>query len=339
MLRAAALLLVSAAVSAQPSLDQFSISKDGLEGGPLVFNVTEASQPLHVFIAASSQGSEVDGISISMTVHNHFGGTATHTIPSIPPPSATISYALPRFLETGTYEVNVAIRDARGQSRRWTVDELAQAGLPNRFEVRVTNDFYAPEVAGIEIENVEDAFAPEGLARITFSDPSGILAYRVLAESPSGRRQTIGEYQAPIGVGPSHTFDLPFTLVRDVEEDEPAEEGLWRIAEIWVSDSNGTAHTLYGNDLFNLGFQTAFWVGPVPPEPAPEPGCGWPNPVRAGRAVSVPASAYVYDVRGRRVGRADVYGTLDTGDLSPGLYLARATGEEAETCRFTVSRR
>ncbi len=337
MFRALVLLVVAASASAQPSLDHFALSKGEVDGGPLVFDVTESSQPLHVSVAASSPGTAVNGIIVSMTVDDHFGETNYHTIPPVAASVATVEYHLPRFLETGTYELNVAVQDEHGRIRRWTVDELAVAGFPNRFEVRVTDDFYAPEVSEVEIENIGDAFHPQGLARITFYDPSGTLAYRVIAESPSGKRRTLGEYQAAVGVGPSHTFAVPFDLGRQDRQDEPAEEGLWRIAEIRVSDSNGTTHTLSGSDLFNLGLQSRFWVGPVPPEATPPPGCGWPNPVQAGRAVRVPASADVYDVQGRRVARADVYGVLDTVGLRPGLYLARPSGEEAETCRFTVA--
>ena len=105
---------------------------------------------------------------------------------------------------------------------------------------------------------------------------------------------------------------------------------------MWSSDSNGTPQALYKQDLFDLGIQSEFWVGPVPPTGTREVGCGWPNPVRQGRPVTVPASSVVYDVRGRRVARADAYGVLDTTSLSAGLYLARPATDDAATCQFVV---
>ncbi len=337
-LRVAALLLAATAASAQPSLDAFSLSAGDLDGSGLVFDLTDGPETLRLSVATSSPGTSVEGITVSMTVDTHFGSTATRVAPTIRQPSATVDYVLPRFLETGTYELNVGVHDAEGRIRRWTVDELANAGLPNRFEVRVTGDLAGPEISRVLIEPVADAFAPQGVAHVTLYDPSGILAYRVTAESPSGRRVTLGEMQAPVGQGPGHTFSVPFDLSSVTPLGEPAEEGRWTIVEIRASDSNGTTQAYSSHDLVSLRLQSGFWVGPVPPEAEATPGCGWPNPVRAGGAVRVPASAVVYDARGRRVGRADVYGVFDTTGLGAGLYVARVADEEDDSCRLTIVR-
>lgn len=335
----ALLLLVATATAAQPSLDAFSISSGELEAGLIVFDLTGSSKPLLLSVAASSPGTEVDVISVSMTLLNHFGGTTHLTVPNISDSPATVSFPLPRFLETGTYKLNVAVRDVEGSTLRWTHDELANSGFPNRFEVRVTGDLYPPVLENVEIANIEDAFAPQGLGAFTFNDPSGILAYRVIVESPSGKSQTIAEFRAGVGFGPTHTFSSPFDLSRGAQREDPAEEGLWTITEVRATDSNGTTGSLYTRDFTSLGLQSRFWVGPVPPEPTPEAGCGWPNPVRAGGTVSLSASAHVYDVRGRRVARADVYGALDTTGMAAGVYLARASVEGDTPCRFTVTPR
>lgn len=334
MLRTTALvLLTAAAASAQPSLDAFTVTRGVLTDDAPVFDLTGGPDVLRLSVNASSPQAEVRSISVSMTVFDHFGGTAQRTVPVITGPSGTVDYPLPRFLETGVYRLNVAVQDASGQSRRWTTDELAAAGLPGQFEVQVTGDLDAPVVAAVEVDPVADPASPRGTARFTINDPSGVLAYRVVARSPSGVRRVLGERQSSVGVGPGHTFQTSFDLSDGSRA--PVEQGRWSIAEIRTVDSNGTSQTLTARDLVNLGLQSSFAVGEVPPEQAAGPACGAPNPVAAGGVVRLPASAEVYDVRGRRVARTDDQGGLPTEGLSAGLYLVRA-GEGVPPCRFTV---
>ena len=326
--------LLAASASAQPSLNQLALS-NGRFDGSAVFDLTDAAGVLHLRVAASSPGSEVEAISFLLSVDDHFGGTTTRALPTITDATAAADVALPRFLQTGTYRLTVGVIDADGRVIRWTPDELAGIGLPNQIEVRVEGDVYAPELAALDVENVADPFAPQGTVRATFYDPSGTLAYRVVVASPQGRRYTLAELQSAVGEGPGHTFTSAFSLPR--RGDGPAEEGAWTVVEVRATDSNGTTSVLGTHDLTALGLRSRFWVGPVPPEGPPEVGCGWPNPVVAGRAVRVPASARVYDVQGRRVGQADPFGAFDTAGLGAGLYVARDDDADAP-CRFTVAR-
>lgn len=330
------LLAVSAAATAQPQLHRLTVSSDIESDQVPQFQVTEAPADLVLKIAASVSGGEVEGISISMSADDHFGGHSRLVVPTITTPEATVRYPLPRFLETGTYRLNVAVVGTDGLSRRWTPDELAEAGLPYQFEVIVVGDLEAPAVTSIEIPPIEDAAQPRGVARFTFRDRSGVLAYRVVVAAPSGRRYVLADHQSNVGVGPTHTFTVPFDLFTGPQLDGPAEEGYWSIAEVHTTDSNGFSQILTGRDLFNLEVQNRFAVGDVPPEVAAGPGCGAPNPVALGATVRVPASADVYDVRGRRVARAAEDGALSTDGLSRGIYLTRSATPGEPPCRFTV---
>ncbi len=208
--------------------------------------------------------------------------------------------------------------------------------MPNRFEVVVTGDSEAPTVVNVVIAPIEDPAQPRGLAHFTFRDPSGVLAYRVVVAAPSGRRHVLADYQSNVGVGPAHTFSVPFDLFTGPLLDGPAEQGYWTIVDVRTTDSNGVTQVVTGRDLSNLGVQSRFAVGDVPPDVAQGPGCGDPNPVVLGATVRVPASADVYDVRGRRVARAAPDGSLATDGLSRGVYLARSEEPDAPPCRFTV---
>ena len=335
MCRAAALaLLTAAAAVAQPSLDSFSVSSERVESRALVFDLTDGPGVLRLSASASSAQAKVEGISVSMTVLDHFGGTAHRAVPTIAGGSGTVDYVLPRFLETGTYRLNVAVRDAAGQTQRWTPDELAAAGLPSQFTVRVADDLSGPIVVAVAVDPVADPAAPRGTARFTFNDPSGILAYRVIVRSPSGTRRVLAEHRSSVGVGPGHTFQTAFDLSGGTGA--PVEEGRWTIAEVRTVDSNGTAQTLTTRDLVNLGLQASVAVGDVPPDATGGPACGVPNPVPAGVTVRLPATADVYDVRGRRVARTSPEGALPTAGLGAGVYLVRSGVEGEPACRFTV---
>ena len=336
MIRLLALLAVSAAVSAQPSLDRLTVASDPETSAIPRFELTRGSQDLVLTVAASADDARVSGISITMAALDHFGGVARLEVPPVASAEAVIRYPLPRFLETGTYRLNVAVVDDQGYSRRWTADELVAEGLPDRFEVRVVGDLEAPSVASIDVLPIVDPARPQGTVRLTLNDPSGILAYRVVTVSPSGRRRVLAEAQSSVGVGPSHTFTASFDLSTGARLDGPAEQGWWSIAEVHTTDSNGTSQVLSGRDLVNLELQSRFAVGDAPPDPEPGPACGAPNPVASGAAVRLPASADVYDARGRRVARTAPDGTLATDGLGRGVYLTRPATPGERPCRFTV---
>ena len=267
---------------------------------------------------------------------DHFGGTARLTVPTIRSAQATVRFPLPRFLQTGVYKLNVAILDTQGRSRRWTSDELVADGLPSQFEVRVTNDVAAPTVSRLQIAPVADLTRPQGAVRLTVFDESGVIAYRVVAASPTGRRVVLADYQSSVGDGPGHTFEAAFDLSNGLRDGVPVEQGLWTITEVQVTDSNGRSQTLTGRDLFNLEITSRFAVGDVEPEEEPGPACGAPNPVAVGATVRVPALADVYDLRGRRVARSGADGSLSTDGMARGVYLTRSATVDAPPCRFTV---
>ena len=335
MLRTAALVLLAAATAAaQPSLEGFSVTKARVDAGPPVFDLTGGPDVLRLSVSATSEQGPVENVTVSMTALDHFGGTVQRAVPPIAGGSGTVDYVLPRFLETGVYRLNVAVRDAAGQTQRWTADELAAAGLPNQFTVRVTGDLNGPILADVDVDPVADPADPRGTARFTFNDPSGVLGYRVVVRSPSGARHVLAEARSSVGVGPGHTFQVSFDLSDGAGA--PVEPGRWTIAEVWAVDSNGTSQALTARDLVNLELQASVAVGDVPPDAGAGPACGVPNPVPAGVVVRLPPRADVYDVQGRRVARADGDGALRTDGLSAGVYLARSGAEDAPACRFTV---
>lgn len=329
-------LALSASATAQPQLHQLSLSTNSDAVAVPQFDLTGAPAYLVLTVAASVGGGEVGSISITMAARDHFGGVSRLYVPTILASAATVRYPLPRFLETGTYLLNVAVVDTDGYWRRWTSDELAAAGLPDRFEVVAVGDGDPPIVTGVEIAPIADPAQPQGVARFTFRDPSGVLAYRVVIVAPSGRRHVLTEDQSNVGVGPEHTIEVPFDLSSGPQLDGPAEQGYWTIAEIHLTDSQGTSQTVTARDLSNLEIQSRFAVGDVPPDVALGPGCGAPNPVVAGETMRLPASVNVYDVRGRRVAQVGQDGTLSTEGLSQGIYLARSVSVFLEPCPFTV---
>ena len=336
MLRLALVLLVASAATAQPVLHTFSISDGTVEGPGLVFDLADGTADLLFTVAARSPQADVSSISISMGTQPSFTDNVLLTAPPLAGAAGTVRVTLPRFLAVGTYRLNVAVLDSDGHSRRWTADELAAEGLPHQFEVRVTGDPDGPLVSNVQIAPLPDPSRPQGEAQFTFQDRSGITAYRVIVVSPSGRRHVLADYRSGIGVGPSHTFAVPFDLSTGPTRSGPAEAGRWSIAEIRATDSNGTSQVLTGRDLFNLNIQSTFAVGDVPPDEVAGPGCGSPNPVPQGGTLRLPARTAVHDARGRRVGRSAEDGAFRTEGLSAGVYIARSPVPDIPTCRFTV---
>ena len=171
---------------------------------------------------------------------------------------------LPRFAAAGTWRVEfVALVDCVRNRRELSAADLSALGFPSSFEVTGVTDSTPPVLASFALPAVVRPDAdPVASARIT-DDLSGVVAAdgfltcatyngvstSVVVNSPSGvsafgifERRTGDEYEARI--------DLP----------APAEEGVWRVAAVFLFDCAGNQRQLGADDLRALGFPSEFRV-------------------------------------------------------------------------------
>ena len=171
---------------------------------------------------------------------------------------------LQQFSEAGTWQLNVFLIDAVGNSRFFTDTDLANLGFATQLEVAGGPDLAPPELmelsfspSSIDVSTGSQIVTLNARIRDALSGyQSGSLHFR----SPSGQQLRFGDLGTNQRLS-GDAFDGNYQTT--VALQQFSEAGTWKL-NVFVIDAVGNSRFLTDTDLTNLGFATELQVISTP---------------------------------------------------------------------------